>query len=98
MHRRLFTFFEGVDYGVQMHIEGAMEFPIEIVEISSLPHFGGFVADRLKAKTLHRVINQNTPLGSVNFEEMSVLISVRRIVSAHHASDCPVAETERQSH
>ena len=98
MHRRLIARFERRKDGVEVQIKGALKFPVEIVEVTSLPDFGSLVAGRLKAKALNRVLNDEPPLGSVDFEAVGVLVSVGGIIRADHASDRSACEPEGQGH
>ncbi len=76
MHWRWMTEFERLKDGVEVQIKGVVKFPVEIVEITSLPDLGGLVTGRLKAKASNRVLDDEPPISSVYFEAVGVLVSV----------------------
>ena len=55
--RRL-TFPEGVQNRINMGVEGALKFPVEIVEVTGLPDFRRFVADGLKGLAPNGVLDE----------------------------------------
>jgi hypothetical protein len=79
MHWRLIAAFEGFKYGVQMDIKSALKFPVEIIEVTRLPDLGGLLAGVLKTKPLNRVLDDESPVRSVYFKPVNVMVRIGRI-------------------
>ena len=98
MHRRLIAAFEGFKYGVQMDIKSALKFPIEIIEVTRLPDLGGLMAGVLKTKPLNHVLDDESPVRSVYFKAVNVMVSIGGIIGAGHAPDRSTGESQCQGH